>query len=109
MTTPTTPTAFEVRNTGTTLEASLTAVVVVDNTWDLLYELETVIPVGHTELGAPELQITMPVFTTFHVSGLMRLAEGEWQLAASQPAPAGLKNESAGKSWVTLIRIDRAR
>ena len=103
------PTAFETRNTGTTIEATLLTVTAEENAWDVLYNLENVKLDGFAEFGLPELQVTMPTFKTLRISGLIRLLVGHWQLATSQPAPLGVKNESAGKSWVTLIRIDPAR
>lgn len=104
----TVPTAFETRNTGTTLEGRVQAVTAEDDTWDVLYALENVRLGGFAEYGLPELRARMPTFETFRAGGLIRLAEGKWQLASVQPAPLGM-DKAAGKSWVTLIRIDRAR
>ena len=105
----TVPTAFETRNTGTTVEATLLPVTAEDRAWDLRYSVENVNLDGFTEFGDPKLQVEMPIFRTSRINGLIRLTEGDWQLASAQPAPLGVENQATGKSWVTLFRIDRAR
>ena len=85
------------------------AVEAEEGTWDVLYALEEVRLDSFAEFGLPELQVTMPTFTTFRTSGLVRLMEGRWQLVGAQPAPVGMKKDPEGKSWVTLVRIDPVR
>jgi hypothetical protein len=51
----------------------------------------------------------MPVFSSFRTGGLVRLAEGEWRLLSALEAPRGVDGKATGKSWLTLVRVDRMR
>lgn len=103
------PTAFETRNTGETLEAVAQAVAIEEKTWDVALQFEVVQLVGMSPHGAADLLIQMPVFNSFRTGGLLRLVEGEWRLLSSLEAPRGIDGKPTGKSWLTLVRVDRTR
>lgn len=102
-----TPTSFETRNTGVTLEAEIQPVTVGEGTWDISISFEDVV-LAKMDTFAPEaLGVTMPQFHSFRAGGLLRVKESQWQIlaAAAPPAAAG----AATRSWIVLIRVDRAR
>lgn len=101
-----TPTSFETRNTGLTLEAEVQAVTNAGKSWDVSVSLDDVHFVGTETFGASVLRITMPVFSSFRTTGSIRLKEGQWRLFSVMEPPRGLNGKSSGKRWVTLVRID---
>jgi hypothetical protein len=103
------PTAFETRNTGFTCEATLQPVTAEAGCWDLSLRIEEVVLLGMESHGAPGLGIKEPAFSSFRSSGLLRCAEGRWQLFAVQEPPRGLDKQPHSKNWLTLVRLDRAR
>lgn len=103
------PTSFETRNTGETLEAVAQAVAIEEKTWDVALQLEVVQMAGMAPHGAADLLIQMPVFNSFRTGGLLRLVEGEWRLLSALEAPRGVDGKPTGKSWLTLVRVDRTR
>jgi hypothetical protein len=103
------PTSFETRNTGETLEAVAQAVEIEEKTWDVALQFEVVQQAGMASHGADDLLIQMPVFNSFRTGGLVRLAEGEWRLLSALEAPRGTDGKPTGKTWLTLVRVDRVR
>ena len=103
------PTSFETRNTGETLEAVAQAVAIEEKTWDVALQFEVVQMAGMAPHGAADLLIQMPVFNSFRTGGLLRLVEGEWRLLSALEAPRGIDGKPTGKSWLTLVRVDRTR
>lgn len=103
------PTSFETRNTGETLEAVAQAVEIEEKTWDVALQFEVVQQAGMASHGAGDLLIQMPVFNSFRTGGLVRLAEGEWRLLSALEAPRGTDGKPTGKTWLTLVRVDRVR
>ena len=102
----TTPTSFETRNTGTTIEAEAFLVPDTDKTWELAIAVDDVRFLGNESFGAKELNLTMPAFSSFRTSGKLRIKEGEWQILSVLEPPRGLDSKSSDKRWVTLVRID---
>lgn len=103
------PTSFETRNTGETVEAVAQAVAIEEKTWDVALQFEVVQMAGMAPHGAADLLIQMPVFNSFRTGGLLRLVEGEWRLLSALEAPRGIDGKPTGKSWLTLVRVDRTR
>lgn len=103
-----TPTAFETRNTGVSFEAAVQPVAAEGGCWDLSIRCEEVRLVAMEPQGAEALGIKMPAVSCFTTGGLLRVREGEWQLLSVQEPPR-LELEPSGKSWVTIVKVDRAR
>ncbi len=101
------PTAFETRNTGHTLEAVAHPVSAEKSSWDVSITLEDVEMAGMSTFGPEELMVKMPQFTSFRTGGLLRLKEGEWRLVSVMDPPRGISPTASGKQFVTLVRIDR--
>ena len=104
--TDTTPTSFESRNTGLTFEAVAQPVAVVEKSWDVLLAIDEVRLVANETFGADSLRITMPAFSSFRTSSLVRLKEGQWRLLSVMEPPRGTDGRPSEKRWVTLVRID---
>lgn len=101
-----TPTSFETRNTGVTLEAEVQPVTVGDGTWDVAISFDEVV-LAKLDTFTPEaLGVTMPQFHSFRAGGLVRVKESRWQILASAAPPAAA---DASRTWVVLMRVDRAR
>jgi hypothetical protein len=103
------PTSFETRNTGATLDAAIQPVQAEEKTWDVSLSFENVTLAGMTSYGADDLLIEMPSFASIRTSGIVRLLEGQWRIKSVQEAPRGKDTKPTGKSWLTLVRVDRAR
>lgn len=103
------PTSFETRNTGATLEAAIQPVEVEEKTWDVSLSFDTVALAGMISYGADDLLIEMPAFSSIRTSGLIRMREGEWRIKSIQEAPRTSDGKPTGKSWLTLVRVDRSR
>lgn len=103
------PTSFETRNTGVSFGVTARPVNSDKASWDLLVSLEDVRLEGTESFGAEALAVTMPTFSSFRSNGLVRLSEGRWQMFSVQEPPRGMDTKPSGKSWITLIRVDRAR
>lgn len=101
------PTAFETRNTGHTLEAVAHPVSAEKSSWDVSITLEDVEMAGMSTFGPEELMVKMPQFTSFRTGGLLRLKEGEWRLVSVMDPPRGISPTASDKQFVTLVRIDR--
>ncbi len=104
-----TPTSFETRNTGTTFEAAVQPVEAEAKCWDLAIGVDSVLLVTMENYGAKSLDIVMPAISSFRTSGLPRVKEGAWQILSAQEPPRGVDGKPTGKSWLTLIRVDRNR
>ncbi|MGC4015710.1 MAG: hypothetical protein QM755_14480 [Luteolibacter sp.] len=100
------PTAFETRNTGTTLEAIGMPVTVAKDTWDISASVEDVSLLGFSHYGEKDMHIEMPCYSSFRTGGLTRLRLGEWKLLSVMTPPGGLDPARPKDRWVTLIRID---
>lgn len=105
--TPATPTAFETRNVGHTIEVD--PVIAADGlTIDLNLAPELVIHLGHHSLGKAESQIEQPVFHTIKDSTSISLHTGTWAvLGIHNPPP----NKAAGlpptdRRVLSLVRTD---
>jgi hypothetical protein len=103
------PTSFETRNTGETLDAAIQPVQAEEKTWDLSLSFENVALVGMVSYGADDLMIEMPAFATTRTTGIVRLSEGQWRIRSVQEAQRGKDAKPTGKSWLMLVRVDRAR
>lgn len=103
------PTAFETRNTGTTLEAVVRSVSGKTKTWDIWLSLESVKLEGDSEYGFPLMGIKMPDFSSYRAGGILRLQEGAWQLLSAQSAPPNADGSPTGKTRVAIVRLDRVR
>jgi hypothetical protein len=103
------PTSFETRNTGETLDVAVQPVQAEEKTWDVSLSFENVVFVGMTLSGAEDLMIEMPAFASTRTSGIVRLSEGQWRIKSVQEAPRGKDAKPTGKSWLMLVRVDRAR
>ena len=103
------PTSFETRNTGETLDAAIQPVQAEKDTWDASLTFETVALAGMISYGADDLLIEMPAFTTLRTSGIVRLREGQWRIKSVQEGPRAKDGKPTGKSWLTLVRVDRVR
>jgi hypothetical protein len=101
-----TPTSFETRNTGQTLEAVAQPVEAETESWDVSTSFDVVAFGGVENHGASKLQITMPMMTSFRTGGLIRLKEGQWRLLSVMEPPRGLDGKPSEKRWITLVRID---
>jgi hypothetical protein len=101
-----TPTSFETRNTGLTLEADVEPVEGKQKVWNVRVALEEVNLVGRDTFGEMPPGIAMPVFTFFRVTGGLLLKEGQWRLLSVQEPPRGIEGKRADVRWVTLVRID---
>ncbi|MBK1826713.1 hypothetical protein [Haloferula rosea] len=104
-----TPTAFETRNTGLSVEAEIHPVSVDDGSWDLSLSLEDVQQTGKANYGDEELHLQMPVFTLFRAGGLLRVEAGHWQVLSAATAPRKAEQAESDQSWLVLLRIDPAR
>jgi hypothetical protein len=104
--TETTPTSFETRNTGTTLEAEAFRFPDADKTWEVAIAVDDVRLLGRDVFGASALRIDMPVFSSFRSTGKLRLKEGEWQILSVMEPPRGMDGKPSDKRWVTLVRVD---
>lgn len=104
-----TPTSFETRNTGASAEVGVQPVTAEPQNWDLSLELEEDLLVAMETLGAEGLGIKEPAISHFRVGGLMRVKEGAWQILSAQEPPRGIDGKPTGKSWLTLVRVDRVR
>jgi len=103
------PTSFEPRNTGATLDVAIQPVQAEEKTWDVSVSFEYVTLAGMISHGADDLLIEMPAFASTRTSGIVRLREGQWRIKSVQEAPRGTDAKPTGKSWLTLVRVDRAR
>lgn len=103
------PTSFETRNTGETLDAAIQPVQAEEKTWDVSLSFENVTLAGMISYGADDLLIEMPAFASARTNGIVRLREGQWRIKSVQLAPRGTDAKPTGKSWLTLLRVDRAR
>ena len=101
-----TPTSFETRNTGLTLEVAVEPVEGKKKIWDVRVAFEEVCLVGRDTFGEMPPGIAMPVFTTFRATGGLLLKEGQWRLLSVQEPPRGIEGKRADVRWVTLVRID---
>jgi hypothetical protein len=102
------PTSFETRNTGGTLD-TIQPVQAEEKTWDVSVSFENVSLAGMISYGADDLLIEMPAFASARTSGIVRLREGQWRIKSVQEAPRGTDAKPTGKSWLMLVRVDRAR
>ncbi len=102
----TTPTSFETRNTGTTVEIEATRVSENQKTWDLVIAVEDVRLAGRDHFGVEVMNIEMPVFTSFRTKAGLHLKEGEWQILSVLEPPRGMEGKPSDKRWVTLVRLD---
>ena len=102
-----TPTSFETRNTGVTLEAAVQPVAGKQDCWDLSLAFEEVVLAGYESFEPEGLHVKMPTFATFRCGGLLRVAEERWQLVSALAPPQGIGKE--GTIWVTLVRVDPVR
>lgn len=100
------PTSFETRNTGLSLEVDVGPVEGKEKIWNVRIALEEVNLVGRDTFGDVPPGISMPVFTTFRVTGDPQLKEGQWRLLSVQEPPRGIEGKRADVRWVTLVRID---
>ena len=105
----TTPTSFETRNTGTTLEAEAFLMPDMEKTWDLRLSVEDVRLLGRDPFGAEALKIDMPAFSSFRTNGHLRIKEGEWQILSMMEPPRGMEGKPSDKRWVTLVRVDQLK
>lgn len=104
------PTSFETRNTGQTIEAILQPVHAEPGSWDASVSVDLVDLPGMEHFGADELLIGMPAFTSVRANGIIRLKEGEWRIFTALASPRKtLDVEKRTTSWLTLVRVDRAR
>lgn len=101
-----TPTSFETRNTGASLEAEIQPVTVGEGAWDISIAFEDVVLARMDSYPPEALGVTMPQFHSFRAGGLVRVQEGRWQLLSAAAPPA---SANAGRTWVVLMRVDRAR
>lgn len=109
MATAATPTAFETRNTGVSLEAEIQPVSAEEGCWDVSISLEDTQQVGLADYGDEELHLQMPIFATFRTGGLLRVKGEHWQLLSAMSAPRLPDQPASDKTWVTLVRIDPGR
>jgi hypothetical protein len=103
------PTSFETRNTGGTLDVAIQPVQAEEKTWDASLSFENVALAGMISYGADDLMIEMPAFVSTRTSGIVRLREDQWRIKSVQEAPRGKDAKPSGKSWLTLVRVERAR
>ena len=101
------PTSFETRNTGQTIEAILQPVSAEPETWDASVSFDIVDLPGMEHFGADDLLIGMPAFTSVRANGIVRLKENEWRIFTALESPRKIDGVPKGKSWLTLVRIDR--
>jgi hypothetical protein len=101
-----TPTAFETRNTDTTLEADISRAAGQEKTWNANIAIEDVRYLGRESFGAEELGMGMPAFSTFRSTSSLRLREGQWQILSVMEPPRGLESKPSDKRWITLVRLD---
>lgn len=102
----TTPTSFETRNTGTTIELEAMRFPHAEKTWDVRIAVDDVHLVGRDHFGGEALKIEMPAFTSFRTTGEVRLKEGEWQILSVLEPPRGMEGKPSDKRWITLVRLD---
>ncbi|MCW1925397.1 hypothetical protein OKA05_22745 [Luteolibacter arcticus] len=101
-----TPTSFETRNTGTTLEAEISRATGQEKIWNASIAVEDVRFLGRETFGADELGIGMPAFSCFRSTAHLRLKEGQWQILSVMEPPRGLDSKPSDKRWITLVRLD---
>ncbi|MCU0795959.1 MAG: hypothetical protein MUF31_08500 [Akkermansiaceae bacterium] len=101
-----TPTSFETRNLGVSLEAEIQPVTFGKGTWDVSISFEDVVLAKMDTFTPEALGVTMPQFHSFRAGGIVRVNEGQWQILASAAPPAAI---DASQAWVVLLRVDRAR
>jgi len=104
-----TPTSFETRNTGASVEVGVQPVTADPLSWDLSLSLEETRLVAMESLGAEALGIREPAISSFRTGGLLRVKEGAWQILSAQEPPRGIDGKPTGKSWLTMVRVDRVR
>ena len=76
-----TPTAFETRNLGTTVEVLVKSVVEEKGVWDISLSPEIVAFVGERSwMGGT---VKMPIFTCWRTNQSFRMLDGEWMLAST--------------------------
>ena len=102
------PTAFETRNTGTTLEFEITPVQGDEKLWDLRLAPEVVAVAGMDEWGPEGIRSTMPRFTCYRTSSGFRVTEGQWSLVSMQ-SPFHEDERLLEKKRLTFVKIQRAR
>ncbi|MCB1094730.1 MAG: hypothetical protein KDN22_04040 [Verrucomicrobiae bacterium] len=108
-----TPTAFETRNTGLTIEVD--PVLGNDHaTVDLNIAAEIAELVGDRYLGQNETRMSKPVFNTLNDSTTLTLQSGDWAfLGIHRPSPSmaelnasGAETSSSDESIIALARAD---
>ena len=96
------PSAFDTKNLGTTLETEATVVTAEKGTWDLAFDLTEV---SHLKDDSwVEGTVTMPIFKVSSAKILSRVKDGTWNLLSYQAA-AG----EDGKPDLSEIRLVLAR
>lgn len=103
------PSAFDTRNTGLTFEAQIQPVQAEPHCWDASLNVEEVLLIRKDQVGTPQLDMTMPVFSSFRIDTALRLTEARWQILGLAEPPRSKPDEPANRRWLTFVRIDRAR
>lgn len=100
------PTSFETRNTGTTLDANVSAVAGQEKVWNTSINVEDVRYLSFERFGADTLGIGMPVYSRFRSNGELRMKEGQWQVLSIMEPPRSLDSKPSDKRWITMVRLD---
>jgi len=103
------PSAFDTRNTGLTFEAQIQPVQAEPQCWDTSLTVEEVLLIREDQVGTPQLDMSMPVFSSFRINTALRLTEARWQILGLAEPPRSKPDEPANRRWLTFVRIDRAR
>lgn len=97
------PSAFETKNLGVTLEAEAGEVTVAEEGWNLLFALAEVSRLE--EKSWVEGTVTMPVFKVNSTKAMLRVKEGVWTMTTCQPPVDGKGRPDLSRVRMILIKL----
>lgn len=101
-----TPTAFEMKPTGTTLVAGVRSVSAEPGKWDVSFCVEDVRLAGWDQFPPEHLAIKEPVFTTWRARQTVRLHDGAWRMLSAQEPPRGPSDAPQSLVRILFVRAE---
>lgn len=102
-----TPTAFETRNLGSTVEFLVKSVEAQKKTWDVALAPEIVRFVGERSWMAGAVE--MPIFTSWRVSQSFRIPNGEWVLASTGAIGGKESGTNPDEKRLMFLKVEQVR
>ena len=102
-----TPTAFETRNLGTTVEILVKSVDAQKGTWDVALAPEIVTFVGERSWMAGSVE--MPIFTSWRVNQSFRISDGEWILATTGAIGDKERGADPTEKRLLFLKVEQVR